>query len=132
MTIEQAIEKAIEGGMKEGERWKLISANRYWVGWFDGNGDEVTISLNTYLLDPLFWQALGKALGWGRICGACHGGIQQIVWEHRATDGKTERYACGHDTTGCPDIQDEWRYHWHRFIDHLAEGGTIEDFFKDL
>ncbi len=25
-----------------------------------------------------------------------------------------------------------WKLHWHRFIDHLAEGGSIEDFFKSL
>ena len=48
-------------------------------------------------LDPLFWQALGKAMGWG-----------------------------GEDWDG------GWRKHWHRFIDHLAEGKDAESFFKDL
>ena len=25
-----------------------------------------------------------------------------------------------------------WRFHWHRFIDHLADGGDVESFFKAL
>jgi hypothetical protein len=29
-------------------------------------------------------------------------------------------------------IDHSWQYHWHRFIDHLAEGKTPEDFFREL
>lgn len=25
-----------------------------------------------------------------------------------------------------------WRFHWHRFIDHLAEGKDVESFFASL
>ncbi len=25
-----------------------------------------------------------------------------------------------------------WRFHWHRFIDHLADGGDVESFFAAL
>jgi hypothetical protein len=25
-----------------------------------------------------------------------------------------------------------WRFHWHRFIDHLADGGDVESFFGAL
>jgi hypothetical protein len=25
-----------------------------------------------------------------------------------------------------------WRFHWHRFIDHLADGKDCESFFADL
>jgi hypothetical protein len=25
-----------------------------------------------------------------------------------------------------------WRFHWHRFIDHLADGGNVETFFAAL
>jgi len=64
MTIQQAIEKAIEGGLREGEKWKFVSANRYWAVWLDGNGTETTIAMEMYFMSPLFWQSLGKAMGW--------------------------------------------------------------------
>lgn len=45
--IKQAIQKAIEGGYSpSGRTWKARQVHRI-------------------LLDPLFWQSLGKALGWG-------------------------------------------------------------------
>jgi hypothetical protein len=28
--------------------------------------------------------------------------------------------------------QEVWLYHWHRLIDHLAEGKDAESFFADL
>ncbi len=65
------------------------------------------------LLDPLFWQALGKAEGWekktvkGQPCG-----IKDCTGEHlKGTD---------------------WKEQWHRFIDHLAEGKTADSFFENL
>lgn len=60
---------------------------------------------NTILLDPLFWQALGKAKGWGT--------------EPAATT-----------VSGFP-VQ-EWLMVWHRFIDHLAEGRDAESFLAEL
>lgn len=46
MTIEQAIEKAIEGG-------------------WDTEGDVKRVNHPTYIVcDPAFWQSLGKAMGW--------------------------------------------------------------------
>lgn len=63
---------------------------------------------NSIFLDPLFWQALGKSLGW------------------------EEQHNC--DAAGCSSIEckEEWRYHQHRFIDALADGGNPASFFKDL
>jgi hypothetical protein len=63
MTIEQAIQKAIEGGLKEGKNWQFVTANRYWVAWLDGNGTSVRIRVEIYLLDP----SSGKH--WGRRWG---------------------------------------------------------------
>ena len=54
-------------------------------------------------LDPLFWQALGKALGWNKIDAA--------DWQD-----------------GVPT----WKNQWHRFIDHLAEGKDTTQFWDDL
>lgn len=47
--MEKAISKAIEGGYKYNAPWEF------------GTKDLYDASI---LLDPLFWQALGKALGW--------------------------------------------------------------------
>lgn len=57
------------------------------------------------VLDPLFWQALGRARGW-----------EHIIETHLRAD----------------IIVLEWRDYWHRFIDHLAEGKDAESFFAAL
>ena len=93
MTITETIQKAIEGGWENGIIWgtatKYVSKK----------------NLSAAFLDPLFWQSLGKAMGWGGI------GTADIPQSH---------YTPG------------WIRYWHRLIDFLASGGTIEDFFKDL
>ena len=52
---------------------------------------------------PLFWQALGKALGWTI-----------------PVDPDWRRY------------NNTWQYHWHRYIDWIAEGKDADSFFKEL
>lgn len=105
--MEKAIRRAIEGGMKEGEKWKFIRANRYWAGWLDGNGTETNISVDKYLLDPTFWECLAKSLSFGTDCGfvncPAHG-------EHKKC----------------------WMKVWHSFIDHIADGKDIDSFFEQL
>ncbi len=61
-------------------------------------------------LDPDFWKALGKSLEW------CEG---------------------EEDNNGCINCQfsnceNNWLFHWHSFIDFLAENNKAEDFFKKL
>lgn len=36
------------------------------------------------------------------------------------------------DIDGNDTMQEAWLYHWHRLIDHLAEGNSIESFFNGL
>jgi len=57
--------------------------------------------IKEYLLDPKAWQAVGKVRGWfvGEICDKYNN--------------------CTRD--------DEWRAIWRKFIDHLADGKTIEE-----
>lgn len=119
--MNEAIKIAIEGGLKEGEKWQFVRANKYWAIWLDGNGTETPININNYLLDPLFWQALGKAMGAeGTVC---------------ILDGsEIEKNKCilnGHYDWDC-DFIPVWKWEWHRFIDHLASGGDAETFFADL
>ena len=77
MEIKEAIQKAIEGGYK----------NESWDFTHD-------------LLNPKFWEALGKSMGW--------------------VEDRTGDYIPG------------WDYNWHKFIDYLVKGKTIEDYFKTI
>lgn len=65
------------------------------------------------LLDPAFWQALGKARGWKPL-GFCD----------------VEYYLS--DCAPCVKNAAEWQYNWHRLIDHLASGKDVESFFETL
>ena len=91
MTIQQAIEKAREGGWERPAPCEIEGIEVYHKG--------------DTLLDPLFWQSLGKAMGW-KWCPFRH-------YPH---------------TVECV----EWIVQWHCFIDHLAEGKTAESFFETL
>lgn len=104
MTIQQAIEKAAEA--------------REYVG-FSFQDTEAEI-----LLQPLFWQSLGKAMGWDWVTmlgTRRERFIEMYAHKKRGENEwlKTQR-------------QEEWLYHWHRFIDHLIEGKTAESFFERL
>lgn len=98
MTIQQTIEKAIEGGWNDTSFAFLNPTEEdgynYRVGKY-GYSNEV-------FLDPLFWQSLGKAMGWNvcDICQDCAG--NQALMAH------------------------------HDFIDHLWEGKDAESFFNQL
>lgn len=82
--MEEAIKLAIEGGFKT----KYLA--------------EISDTLK-----PLFWQSLGKALGWGRVYNPL----------------------AGINTNMRPDA---WKDEWHRFIDHLIAGHDAESFFTEL
>lgn len=100
--MNNAIKRAIEGGWKP----KSTPTGLYHFQSFDG-----------YLIDPLFWQALGKAEGWKSRFEISTG----LVWE---------------DTLECPmsdgKLVDKWEYEMHRFIDHLIAEKPIDDFFNNL
>lgn len=97
MKLERAIEKAKEGGAPW-EPWNVKQSHKQFI-----TPEEVFMS-------PIFWQCLGKALGWGdeSECPlACCGGI-------------------------CPINIPMWQSQWHRFISHLSGGGTIGSFFENI
>jgi len=108
MNIKQVIEKAIEGGYKR-------TKENYFppLGRFDGD---------RIFLDPNFWQCLGKEMGWK----VGHGG----KYEYMKIEKKEDGGICGIPIE-YPEI-DEWLYQWHKFIDHLAEGDSVESFFEKL
>lgn len=100
MTSQEVIKKAIEGGW--GDRLYRVET---------GNTSVWTHSTAMFL-DPLFWQALGKSLGWES-------------WKDRY-EAKEAMFEA------VPKYVDEWEYRWHQFIHHLASGKTIESYFEKL
>lgn len=116
MTIQQAIEKAIEGGWDKDSCVNAMAP----PSW----------NFSKAMLDPLFWHSLGKAMGWkNETCRKC--------WMTR--DGKSKNfkdycYCTDPDITPNtpPDFIPTWKFQWNRFIDKLANGGTAEQFFEEL
>jgi hypothetical protein len=107
MTATQRfIEDAIKGGWGYGSKFDFWCPTSPWSGTFYMRGSEGvqwSTHANTILLDPLAWQSVGKTRGWDEL-----------------TDGrKWESTKFG--------FMPVWKYYWHRFIDHLADGLSIED-----
>lgn len=70
----------------------------------------VTANPELLLLDPNFWQCLGKAEGWD----------EEFNLDGSLADGFSIKTYL------------EWQYRWHQFIDHIADGGDIDTFFNNL
>lgn len=124
MTPKEAIEKAVEGGWTcKGEidgkglgtpTWKfqkssVLTINKIIIGF---GGDPVRMSVGVDVheiaLDPTFWQALGKALGWDKLADGRN-------WE-------ASKYG----------YMEVWRHHAHRFYDLILTGELIDKFWADL
>lgn len=101
--MEKAIKLAIEGG------WD--SSAMEWHGCQESITHDIW---EKAVLSPLFWQALGKSLGWAKSVDE-DGDINRepSSWQYRF---------------GNP----QWLWYQHKFIDHLAEGKDINSFFEEL
>ena len=82
-------------------------------GWKDEREDGNTFA--DCLIDHSFWQSLGKALGWKPRARDEVQNMPSYEWEYQ---GAVAMYS--------------WEYYWHRLIDHLADGKTIETYFESL
>lgn len=108
MTIQTAIERAIEGGWNNSRPvFGLLGEGFFDVWAADGSDHIVRYTFNDILLDPDFWQAVGKVEGWRSEC-VLHGAIAHF------------------------DCQVEWLYNWHRMIDAFASGKTVEEYLERL
>ena len=107
MTIQQAIEKAIEGGWKK-ELYDVQVDSKEGVFFQEGL---YHFKFPEVFLDPLFWQSLGKSMGWEEVLEVKN--YQSISYEY---------------WKGRP----EWIFRWHLFIDHLAEEKDADSFFESL
>ena len=127
MTLEQVIQKAIEGGFELGKYGNETRVFKFRGFFVSGNKIEVSTEVSDYedrynpkkdcdfwvhftqiTSDPNFWIALGKSLG----------------LNGNGPLGTT--FEIGNDKGPA------WRNMWHKFTDHLASGGTPSDFFKSL
>lgn len=105
--MKEAIQKAIDGGWKpkyEPEVVEILGKDEELFEW--------EVDHTNIFLDPLFWQALGKSLGWFHPDG-------RSVAKYINNDPKHTEY-------------DMWLWYWHRFIDWIAEGKSPDEFFASL
>lgn len=84
-----------------------------WSVWTMPNKSSTTLSHYQLVLDPLFWQALGRGLEWS-----------DVIYFLKCP-------CCG-DTPGDEPRMFSWKYQMHRFIDHLADGKDADSFFAEL
>jgi hypothetical protein len=114
MNLDEAIKIAIQNGWTTFKGHKIDSVRFIYSGdkrladvveEHEGGASSTTFSYDEFFLDPLFWQSLGKGLGW-------------------ETSENNE--------LGSENGFEEWKFRWHCFIDALAEGRTVEAFFREL
>lgn len=120
--MEKAIKKALQGGYREkGTTFEFLRMFPTCLEFWLDNKSTGIYSPFQILLDPLFWQALGKAEGWQKepyLCPDC-----RVIGT-----GK------GNHMNECKikDRKHDWQTYWHSFIDHLANNGSIDEFFNNL
>ena len=119
MKIQDALDKAVEGGYhiygSDGMDTDYEGATKdYSASTRKDNESSFIVPTEETFLDPKFWQALGRALGWSETCDLA------ITCVH----GQEECSACHHGYY--------WMYQWHCFIQALADGNTPEAFFANL
>ena len=128
MTIEEALHTATEAGYhvnsSDGVEAYYSGANSEYSVWIrkDNDSSFIVVVAETFL-DPVFWRALGRVLRW-------QGNIPPDFALHWDVIDDRVHENIAHDllVKGIP----MWLYHWHRFVDYLAEGKTPEDFFASL
>jgi hypothetical protein len=111
-SLETCIREAVEKSrwQPRGERhfWEYrgLQKDGLYIFVNEHRGRVELISKYEILLDPLFWQALGRARGWDKEPFIING-----AW--LMADSECE-------------------LNWFRFIDHLAQGKDAESFFAAL
>jgi hypothetical protein len=118
MMIQEAMNKAVDGGYhidgSDGIATSYIGANDEYSAWTRTDNDSsFMVPVEETFLDPRFWQALGRILGWSEVCDLS--------------------ITCVHGHEECRQCHGYyWMYQWHCFIQVLADGHTPEAFFARL
>lgn len=124
--IKKAITLAKEGGYKlipaVGDRIIMFHIRRF------GRATATKMWQAFIFLDPKFWQALGKSLGWSEEMELCFGcGVTIDKKEQKTMDGKHSGI-CGSDI----EWWITWKFQQHLFLDRIQDGKSPESFFKSL
>ncbi len=145
MIPKHIIEKAIEGGWKD-TRPQISAVER------EEDVPKATIVndfMNFYstpvvVCEPLFWQALGKALGWDNRIDDLYTLIADVdvKWMTIAPDtslpAQVERHVEENRmkyriSQAIKDIENRgWKYYAQCFFDLLLTGGDTEKFWQEL
>lgn len=110
MTIQQFIEKAIEGGWDFTDNVNFSEEDRARFKRTEHLKDPKNIAgfWGAVFLDPLAWQAVGKVEGWKSL--------DDSDWA----------------TNAWMDITPEWHVNMRNMIDALAGGKTTEQYLETL
>ena len=122
--MQEAIKLAIEGGYRRVTSHKVTSDGLEIYREKDG---AITSLLSNHflLLDPLFWQALGKAKEWPKyLYGHC--GKDPEDFED------SKKRCCSFGESDCEWFVEGWLYKQHSFIDLLASGSSPEEAIKQV
>ena|SRR5262245_42791958 len=89
-------------------------ANSEYSAWTrTDNQSSFMVPVEETFLDPAFWRAFGRALGWEEVCELA--------------------ITCVHGHEECRRYHGSyWMYQWHCFIQHLAHGQIPSGFFASL
>jgi hypothetical protein len=118
MTIQDALNTAVEGGYhiygSDGMDTLYEGATNDYSAWTRKDNDSsFLVPTEETFLDPHFWQALGRALGWSERCDLA--------------------ITCVHGHEECRQYHGSyWMCQWHCFIQALADGNTPDAFFASL
>jgi hypothetical protein len=118
MTIAEALQKAVDAGYhihgSDGMATDYEGANSEFSVWTrHDNHSSFLVPVEETFLDPRFWHALGRALGWQTSCDLS--------------------ISCVHGHEECRRCHGAyWMYQWHCFIQAIADGNTPEGFFAHL
>ena len=118
MTIPEAIQTAIAGGYhmvgSDGGETSYSGANNEFSAWTrTDTQSSFLVPVQETFLDPAFWQAFGRVLGWETPCDLT--------------------ITCVHGDEECQRCHGAyWMYQWHCFIQHLANGHPPDAFFAHL
>lgn len=108
MTIQEFVEKAVEGG------WKCCDRDIF----PDGKTITDHVVVPAILLDPEAWKAVGKVEGWKQEDYFCtFGSVHPTL---------ASRYA------GKAYVMDTWQRYMLSMMESIIDGKTIEQFLETL
>jgi len=118
MMIQEAMHKAVAGGYHiasaDGADIAYNGANDDFSAWTRTDTESsFMVPVEETWLDPRFWHALGRTLGWSEGCDLA------ITCVHDDEEGQSGRGSY-------------WMYQWHCFIQAIADGHTPSAFFAQL